>query len=153
MYIDSNVTFPDIIYIVKNLCNKAIDELKILFGESYKVDTLFFLTKISPEDIKLIKLKQNKKPTAIFGIVKENEKTAGVFFLSTDDLYKGNMISFLKETREQINKWGKTYEVLLDSCYKKNKSVIKWLNFLGFEATNEEDNNFQIYMKRYKNEY
>ncbi len=147
MYIQNNVTFENLVYIVENLCKEAIEELELLFGQSYKTDGLNFLKKIPSENIKLIRLKENNEAVAVFGIVAQDENSAGVFFLSTKNLLKGNMITFLKGTKSCIDEWNQGYKILLDSCCKKNKSVIKWLGFLGFVATNEEDENFQIYKK------
>lgn len=150
MYVDE----PDnkaIDYIIENLCDKAIDELLIKFGKSYEYDTKIYLYSIPFKNIKIIRLKNNDEPVALFGYIPLENNSAGIFFLSTNNLYEGNMIKFLKGTKHYIDEWSKEYPILLDDCYKKNDSVIKWLKFLKFEPTTTESDNFQIYKREVKN--
>ena len=149
MFVD-DITFKDIDYIVEHLCDKAIIELKEKFDKDYKFETLAYLTDVEFENIKCIRLKENNEPVALFGVIPLENNSAGIFFLSTDNLYKGNMIQFLKGTKSYIDNWNQKYKILLDDCYKKNDSVIKWLKFLKFEPTESGDENFQIYKREFK---
>lgn len=146
MYVD-DVTVNDINFVVAHLCNKAIEELRVKFGNSFRYDTLSYLYNIPFRFFKTIKLKKTGETVGLFGLVPLIDDSAGIFFLSTEKLYEGNMFLFLRETKKQIEIWNSKFEILLDDCYKQNKSVIKWLRILGFKPTADEDKNFQIYQK------
>lgn len=146
MYVD-DITVNDINFVVAHLCNKAIEELRVKFGNSFRYDTLCYLYNVPFRFIKTIKLKKTGETVGLFGLVPLTDDSAGIFFLSTEKLYEGNMFLFLRETKKQIEAWNSKYEILLDDCYKQNKSVIKWLKILGFKPTADEDKNFQIYQK------
>lgn len=146
MYVD-DITVNDINFVVAHLCNKAIEELRVKFGRSFRYDTLSYLYNVPFRFIKTIKLKETGETVGLFGIIPLTNDSAGIFFLSTEKLYEGNMFLFLRETKKQIEAWNSKYEILLDDCYKQNKSVIKWLKILGFKPTTDEDKNFQIYQK------
>lgn len=152
MFID-NTTPEDIDFVIDNLCEKVIEELKVMFGDDYKFLLSEQLYNLQLEDIRTVRLKKNNEPVAIFGLIPLNEYPsiniiAGIFFLSTENLYQGNMITFLKGTKKVVDCWAKQYQLLLDKCYKRYSSVVKWLKFLGFEPHPEsKGKDFQIYFK------
>lgn len=152
MYL-GKLKFKTIDYIVDNLCPEAIEEMKCFFKNNAKSQTKRYLNLIPKKYIQVIYLKQTKEPVAIFGLVPQSSTSAGIFFLSTDKLKQGNMILFLKESKKVVRKWEKQYKLLMDSAYKKNKLVVKWLKFMGFEPSQYEFEEFQIYFKGDINEY
>lgn len=128
--------------VIDNLCEKTKNELIQIFGNDYKDKT--FET-IKDTEIFVIKLKANDKPVGLFGLIPQKENSAGIYLLTTDELHDGNIITFLKGAKKQIKTWAKKYKLLMDTCNKQNDSIQKWLNLLGFQPSQYQDENFQIY--------
>lgn len=128
--------------VLENLCEDTITELKKIYGKDYIRKTF---EAIKESEIFIIRLKSNNKPVGLYGLISQENNSAGIFLLTTNDLHKGNIITFLKEARKQINKWRKEYKLIMDNCYKQNKTIQKWLLLLGFQPSEYQDNDFQIY--------
>lgn len=90
----------EIEYVIENLCFDTVVELKALFGDIYKEVILNEINKTATKY--LIKLKSTEEPVGLFGLLPQGNKSAGIFLLTTDNLYKGNKILFLKRAKEQI---------------------------------------------------
>ncbi len=134
----------DVRYVLERLNNEAVAELKKIYGTDYLRQTF---DAIKDTEIFVIRLKSNNEPVGVFGIIPQDEKVGGIFFLTTDNLHKGNNIKLLKGAKRQIAIWEQKYELIMDSCHKDNKTVAKWLHLLGFKPSKFEDNDIQIYYK------
>lgn len=129
-------------YVFEHLHKNTVKELKALYGDNY----LRLLFKdIRNSEIYVIHLKETSEPVGLFGLVPQSDKAAGIFLLTTENLYSGNMITFLKGCKKKIKDWSEKYTLLMDNCYKKNKTVVKWLKLLGFKPSQYQDDDFQIY--------
>lgn len=146
MYQEKLTSLKDIRYILEKLNNEAVAELKKLFGNDYK-NVTFKIIRVSIGEKYLIRLAKNNEPVGVFGIIPQDDKVGGIFFLTTDNLHKGNKIKLLKGAKKQIAIWEQKYELIMDSCHKDNKIVAKWLHLLGFKPSKFEDNDIQIYYK------
>ena len=149
MYSELEHNEEEIKEVLENLCSDTVFELEKIFGCSYKEEIFEELKKLSLRYV--IKLKKNNKPVGLYGLIplyKTNEKkAAGIFLLTTDDIHEGNIITFLKGARNQIEKWCLDYELIMDKCCKHNQTIIKWLRLLGFSPSKFQDEDFQIYYR------
>lgn len=131
--------------VLNNLCDDTVIELVKTFGKDYKRQTFAILRRLSKKYV--IRLKQTNEPVGLFGLIPLNDDSAGIFLLTTDNLHKGNLITFLKQAKYQVEVWQEEYKLIMDTCYKKNKTIKKWLRLLGFKPSVYQDDNFQIYYK------
>ncbi|MDY6358435.1 MAG: hypothetical protein SPL73_05690 [Cyanobacteriota bacterium] len=129
-------------YVLENLCDDTVIELKKIFGNDYIKQT--FET-IKNSEIFVIVLKHNPEPVGLYGLIEQSNNSAGIFFLTTKNLHKGNIITLLKRAKKQIEEWSKKYSLIMDNCYKENKTIQKWLKLLGFKPSTHQDDDFQIY--------
>ncbi len=143
MYIATADT-DDIKFVIDNLSEITVNELKKLFGNDYKTQVF---SKVTENKNFAIKLKSTNKVVGLFGIIKVNNYAGGIFLLTTDYLHNGNIITFLRQAKKQIQNWEKEYKLLMDTCDKKNITIQKWLQLLGFMPSAYQDNNFQIWYK------
>ena len=142
MYADDK---HEIEYVMDNLCDDTVIELKKMFGEDYKQTVINEINKVT--DKYVIKLKKTSEPVGLYGFIHVNENAAGIYLLTTANLHKGNIITFLKEAKKQIKIRSKQYGVIMDSLYKKNTVIKKWLKLLGFKPSKYENEDFQIWYK------
>lgn len=145
MYASISRNTREIKYVLNNLCDDTVLELVKLFGNNYKFKTFNIIRALGKKYI--IKLKHTNEPVGLFGLIPQSNNTAGIFLLTTDNLHKGNVITFLKGAKRQIEDWQSEYELIMDSCYKENETIKKWLRLLGFKASVYQDNDFQVYYK------
>ena len=151
MYIDYMPETSEILCLLDNLSELTKQELILSFGKNYK-DKVINLLSIS-KCLYLIKSKSNNNAVGMFGLLEEDKKTAGIFFLTSDEIHQGNMIKLLKTSKVVIDEWLEDYEVLLDDCHKENIKVRKWLEFLGFKPNgNIKDGGFIEYQKVREND-
>ena len=146
MYIDFYPSINDVYEVLDNLSELTKEELIKSFGEDYKskMKNIFCFTTW----VYLIRLKTDDRPAGLFGLIEETKEVAGIFFLSTDRIYQGNMIKLIRESKKVVDEWLKEYKVLLDDCYLENKKVMKWLCLLGFKPTGEiKEGGFATYYK------
>lgn len=146
MYQEKVTRLKDVRYVLERLNKEAQAELKKLFGNDYK-NVAFQIIRAVKSEKYLIRLSKTNEPVGIFGIIPQDSKVGGIFFLTTDNIHKGNKIKLLKGAKKQIAIWEKEYSLIMDSCHKDNKTVAKWLHLLGFKPSNFEDNDIQIYYK------
>lgn len=128
--------------VLENLCEDTVTELKKIYGKDYIRKTF---ENIKDTEIFIIRLKSNNEPVGLYGLIPEGEQSAGIYLLTTKNLHNGNVITFLKEARKQVKKWSEEYKLIMDNCYKQNKTIQKWLSLLGFQPSEYQDNDFQIY--------
>ena len=146
MYIDYMPEAIEVESVLNNLSELTKDELILSFGKDYR-DKLINILSIS-KCLYLIKLKKDNCSVGMFGLIEESKKEAGIFFLSTNEIYQGNMIKLLKTSKIIIDEWLEEYETLLDDCHQENLKVKKWLEFLGFKPTeNVKSGGFIEYQK------
>lgn len=146
MYKTDKVQINDIAYVLDNLSELTKDEIVYAFGIDFKNEILpkVYLAKESW----LIKLKETDETVGVFGLIEETKDIAGVFFLTTKNLNKGNMIKLLRHAREVVEEWNKKYQLLLDDCFVENEKIVKWLHSLGFKAyPAEETGSFKTFYK------
>lgn len=145
MYASISRNTKEIKYVLNNLCDDTVLELVKLFGNGYKFKTFCLIRALNKKYI--IKLKHTNEPVGLFGLIPQSNNTAGIFLLTTDNLHKGNLITFLRSAKRQIEDWQSEYKLIMDSCYKKNETIKKWLRLLGFKASVYQDDDFQVYYK------
>lgn len=135
----------EINHVIENLCDDTVLELHTMLGDEYK--------KIVCEEIRqlttkyLIKLRKTQEPVGLFGLLPQGKNSAGIFLLTTDNLHKGNVITFLKRAKKQVDEWSKEYGLIMDNCYKKNLTIQKWLRLLDFKPSEFQNDDFQVYYK------
>lgn len=129
-------------YVLENLCKDTVKELVKIYGKDYLKQTFQAIT---DTEIFVIKLKNNNEPVGLYGIIPLENNSAGIYLLTTDNLHKGNIITFIKGARKQVKEWQKQYKLIMDNCYKQNKTIKKWLTLLGFQPSVYQNKNFQIY--------
>ncbi len=151
MYSEKLLNLNEIKYILERLNSEAVAELKVLFGNDYK-NQAFQILRAAKEKF-VIKLEKTKEPVGLYGVVHSTSSVAGIFFLTTNNLHKGNKIKLLRGAKNQISLWEKKYKLILDSCHKNNYIIAKWLRLLGFKPSEFQDNNIQIWYKGDLNEY
>ncbi len=132
--------------VLNNLCEDTKKELKKIYSENFDYLNSVFEA-IKNTDIYLIRLKSNNEPVGIYGLIPQENNSAGIYLLTTDNLHKGNVITFLKQAKKQVNEWLKDYKLIMDNCYKQNETIKKWLTLLGFQPSEYQDEDFQIYFK------
>ena len=132
--------------VLNNLCEDTKKELKKIYSENSDYLNSVFEA-IKNTDIYLIRLKSNNEPVGIYGLIPQENNSAGICLLTTDNLHKGNVITFLKQAKKQVNEWLKDYKLIMDNCYKQNETIKKWLTLLGFQPSEYQDEDFQIYFK------
>ena len=146
MYISQcRVNISEIIEIVNSVTEKTREELIAIFGTDYQMpvcDVIFN----APEK-HLIRLKSTGEPVGIFGLTYEGEGVGGIFLLTTDKLHQGSILTFLRGAKTQINEWLNDYKLIMDNWYKKNETILKWLMLLGFQPSQIQNDEFQIYYK------
>jgi len=140
------------IYIVEavldNLCEDTKTELKKIYKSSEDSNYLEqTFQAIKDSEIFVVKLQKTNEPVGLYGLIPQDNESAGIFLLTTDNLHKGNIITFLKGAKKQVEEWSKTYKLIMDNCYKQNKTIQKWLTLLGFQPSEYQDEDFQIYFK------
>lgn len=145
MYYSITRNIKEIKYVLNNLCEDTVVELVKLFGNNYKFKTFCLIRALNKKYI--IKLKHTNEPVGLFGLIPQSDDSAGIFLLTTNNLHKGNMITFLKGAKRQIEDWQSEYKLIMDSCYKKNEIIKKWLRLLGFKASIYQNDDFQVYYK------
>ncbi len=145
MYASISRNTKEIKYVLNNLCDDTVLELVKLFGNNYKFKAFNLIRALSKKFV--IKLKKTNEPVGLFGLIPQSDNTAGIFLLTTDKLHEGNLITFLKGAKKQIEEWQTEYKLIMDSCYKKNETIKKWLILLGFKPSVYQDDSFQVYYK------
>lgn len=171
MYSEIAENEQEIKEVLKNLCDDTVFELKKIFGQNYEKDVFNQIEQLTTCTC-LIKLKSTGEPVGLFGLIpcgaeveaepqlsdgdvrvcenklnrsKQNHKSAGIFLLTTDKLRNGNIITFLRRAKVQIEEWLDEYDLIMDYCCKKNLKIQKWLRLLGFKPSLYCDDDFQIY--------
>lgn len=146
MYIDYFPEAVEIECVLDNFSELTKFELIKGFGNEYKEKIIKIL--FDSKYLNLIKLKADNTPVGMFGLIEVTKEVAGIFFLSTDGIYQGNMIKLIRESKKVVDEWLKEYKVLLDDCYLHNQKVMKWLCLLGFKPTGEiKEGGFATYYK------
>ena len=146
MYSQRATSIKEIRYVLDNLNPEAVSELKTLFGNDYKKNAFQIIRAVTTKY--LIKLENTGEPVGIYGIIPMKQKNiCGIFFLTTNNLHKGNKIKLLKGAKKQIAIWEQKYETIMDSCHKTSETIKKWLKLLGFKPSGWEDNNIEVYYK------
>lgn len=146
MYSADISNYKEILFVLENLCIDTHIELLSKYGDAYK--EYIFDSLLETEEKFVIRLKNNAQPVGLFGLIEVAENCQGIFLLTTDDLHKGNVITFLKCAKRQIDLWEKKYPLIMDLHFKENQTIKKWLKLLGFKASEEhQDDKFQIYYK------
>ncbi len=135
----------EIKYVLNNLCEATAIELEKIFGNNYRFKVYNLIRALAKKYV--IKLKKTGEPVGLFGLIPQNNDSAGIFLLTTNNLHKGNIITFLKGAKKQIEDWGLEYKLIMDSCYKQNEIIKKWLILLGFKPSGYQDDDFQVYYK------
>lgn len=146
MYAERVKSLREIRTVLDNLCNDTVIEVEKLFGKDYK-KKIFQIIRLIKAERFIIKLKSTNEPVGLFGLIPVNENSGGIFLLTCDNLHKGNLITFLKSARKQTEEWCKRYKLIMDSCYKQNETIKKWLRLLGFKPSEYQDNDFQVWYK------
>ncbi|GHV34460.1 hypothetical protein FACS1894187_05050 [Synergistales bacterium] len=70
--------------------------------------------------------------TAIFGVTKETDESGNIWLLGTDEITK-RPLRFYKESKSIFDVLSKGYDELYNYVGKKNKTALRWLEWLGFK--------------------
>ncbi len=125
-------TLEDVRYILDNIRKEDLEELKALWGENWREQTI---KNIMETDF-LVLVGVSDKPVVMGGIWETGEKgsnVACVWLLSTDEV-KRHKTSLLKEIRKEIK--NSKYSILYNFIYKTNHKAKKWLKLSGFRFDN-----------------
>lgn len=124
----------DVEYILSHLRSEDLEELKALWGEDWKSETLKSI--MNTEFYTLVGVGDNPVVMGgIWGVGAENSKVACVWLLSTEEV-KFHKTALIKNLVKEIKDAEKKYSVLYNFIYKSNHSAKKWLKTLGFRFDN-----------------
>ena len=123
----------DIKFVLNNLRNQDVEELKTAHGENWKRFIYKNLLKI-PDDCCLIGYIKDK-PVFIYGVVPAGNDIGVIWMLSTQDITSYQK-SFLRKSMRYINDSLKNFKLLCNYVHSKNYLAIKWLEWLGFCVEN-----------------
>lgn len=120
----------DVIYILQNLREEDIQELKISHGDNYiqaEMNSIFNCESMLAVDDK------TEKPIFIYGVSPlPDGKEAIIFLLSTPEIVKYTR-SFMIEMRKELKEYDKRFFYLSNIIYEKNFLAKKWLKKVGFK--------------------
>ena len=124
-------TLEDVEYILDNLRKEDLEELKALWGEKWREQTI---KNIMETDF-LVLVGVSDNPVVMGGIWETGEKGSGVacvWLLSTEEV-KFHTVALIKNISREIKKAEKKYSIFYNFIYKSNLSAKKWLRILGFK--------------------
>lgn len=127
-YAERVKSLREVRFVLDNLCNDTKIEVEKIFGDDYRKQ-IFQIIRLIKKERYIIRLKQTNEPVGVFGLIPVNENSGGIFLLTCDNLHKGNVITFLKSAKRQIDKWCEEYKLIMDSCYKQNETIKNGLDF------------------------
>ena len=130
-----NTQIQDIDYILDNLSDKNIRELKIHFGENWKnyvkSEMLANLDKHS-----ITGKTDDNTPVIVTGILNDNGTSGWLYFLHTDEIANLPLFELIKKSKKQVNKWMNDYDILNACILNTNTETIKWAELTGFKPVN-----------------
>lgn len=141
-----NINKKDIEFILKNLRNEDIEELKALWGNDWYMQVNLNL-KDKNFYILYGKDKENNEiPIAMGGfseLFEKNAKIACVWLLSSKFISQNKNL-LMKTLRIEIEKAEKIYDIMYNYIYKSNFEAKNWLKKLGFNFNNPYPENLKL---------
>ena len=126
--------------------NDLRKEDKLELDEFFKNNTLDDFLNICLEDKNLtyFLLDDNKKPLALGGAYKVNDKVARVWFLATNQIKKSK-IALYKYVLNKILFFKKQFAFLYNFIFKSNFSSLKWLKKAGFQVLDLDVPDYKLF--------
>ena len=133
-------------FILDNLRDEDLTELKALFGNDWKKQILSSLSGLIVHFAFGKDTNNNIVPIAMGGIQQisdDNPEIACVWLLSTKYV-KQNKLSLLRVVRAHLLASESKYKILYNYIYKSNKEAKNWLLKLGFCFDNPTPKNLDV---------
>jgi hypothetical protein len=141
----ANKTEKDVSYILDNLRIEDLEELKALWGENWKEQTLKNIME-TEFSVMLGKTKDKDVPVVMGGVWRTDPNDEGVgciWMLGTDNIEK-HQICLLRELRKEIEKFDQEYWITYNIIYKENFKAKNWLQWLGFKFDNPKPEGIEV---------
>ena len=129
----------DFKYILNRLRSEDKEEVKAVFGKSWKRKTIENLMHTDFQ-ILLGKTKNENIPVLMGGawaVDKNNPSIATVLMLSTPEIKK-HQVSFLRELKKEILYYDEKFAITFNHIYKANTLAKRWLKWAGYRFPNDE---------------
>jgi len=132
----------DLKFILDNLRDEDVNELKADHGENWKQETF---ENISKADGYICYSKENK-PVLVYGVTRQND-IGIIWMLSTQEITE--QVSFIRLAKEFVASCSNDYRVLCNFVHDQNKLALKWLKSLGFkfDVQDHTKENFLFFYK------
>lgn len=130
----SNKNENDVNYILDNLMEEDLAELKALFGEDWKQKTLDRIMGTNFY-VMLGKTKNKGVPVCMGGIEQAEDDVEGVgcaWFLCTNEIKK-HAICILRELKAEIEKADEKFWLTYNFIHKGHNFAKRWLKWLGYK--------------------
>ncbi len=129
-----SINKKDVLFILQNLREEDIEELKISHGNNYiqaEMNSIF-----NDCEAMLAVDEKTEKPIFIYGVSPlPDGKEAIIFMLSTPEIVKYTRSFFIEMTKE-LEEYDKRFFYLSNIIYEKNFLAKKWLKKAGFKFDN-----------------
>lgn len=135
----------DVTYILDNLRMEDLLELKALWGENWREETL---KNIMGTDfyVMLGKTKNKDVPVVMGGVWEAGGEDKGIgcaWLLSTEEVSK-HSLCLLKELKKEMERADEKYWLTYNFIYKENWLAKKWLSWLGYKFDNPRPEGMNI---------
>lgn len=130
--------------VLDNVSETSKEELSLLAGANFKNKVYKEIVQNDLNNIIAV-FDSDNIPVALTGIINYKDDVYSLFFISTKKFDKLPKLSFLKKSKEQLNLWSNKFQKIIDTVYEKNTSVIKWVEWLGFQKLGKSIDGFIIY--------
>lgn len=135
--IRANKTNKDVEYILDNLREEDLLEVKTLWGDNWREEVLKRIMNVDFY-VMLGITKDDKTPVCMGGIehsYKDGEGIGCAWFLCTDEI-KNHKIQILRELQKEVEKADEKFYLTYNIIYEKNYLAKRWLKWLGYKFDN-----------------
>lgn len=138
----ANKNIEDVSYILDNLRPEDLEELKALWGENWREETIKNVMN-TDSHVVIGKTKKDKTPAVMGGIWEVQEGVSVAWLLSTPEVMK-HRHCLLRELKKEIKKAEDTSWLMYNFIYEKNFEAKKWLKWLGFRFDNPHPKGIEV---------
>ena len=132
----------DVSYILDNLRPEDLEELRALWGENWREETLKNIMNTDFE-VLLGRTKKGNVPAVMGGIWEVKEGIGCAWLLSTPEVKK-HRHCLLRELRREIEKSKEKFFLIYNFIYEKNFEAKRWLKWLGFRFDNPHPKGIEV---------